>query len=200
MTALLIVFIWAVNFSISWWNAYYCGKSWADSKLTGGFPRLLVWCGAIMSASGFTWCYGILLAFIGQWIGKLTPEQVEGLLNATYLFVIIPIIGSGLIIWLNSVYVAYKRRSLLNIGVAGWNTFAQIYNLVSAFKNVPQAFSFLTKLKSTDKKGYGLIILLGIFALIGGMLTTMVIIRKTAKSTVQDIYAEHRAQQKAYER
>jgi hypothetical protein len=58
----LVVFLFILNFVISWFNAWSVGKCWLESKAAGGFTHFVTWCGAIMSASGFTWCYTILLA------------------------------------------------------------------------------------------------------------------------------------------
>ncbi len=46
--------ILALNFGISWWNARSCGRAWVESKAVGGSIRVLVWCGAIQSAIGFS--------------------------------------------------------------------------------------------------------------------------------------------------
>ncbi len=57
----LFIFIWLLNFAISAWNAYAVGRAWVETKVAGGWPRFMAWMGAIMSASGFSWCYLFLL-------------------------------------------------------------------------------------------------------------------------------------------
>ena len=62
MEYLLLALVWLLNLAISFWNAYACGKAWAEAKFYGGWPRFMTWMGAIMAASGFSWCFLILLA------------------------------------------------------------------------------------------------------------------------------------------
>ena len=134
----LIVGIWLLNFAISWFNAWACGKSWNETKHVGGVIHFMNWMGAIMSAMGFTWCYMLFMAWLGATVPfveqddgtyatLLTPDMLEAYINLGYLVVIGPILGSGLAITCQSWYQFAKRRTLGNAGVAGWNTFAQIY-------------------------------------------------------------------------
>jgi hypothetical protein len=53
--------------------------------------------------------------------------------------VLFPILGSGLAITVHSWGVFWRQRNFTNGAVAGWNSFAQVYNVVSAFENVPGA-------------------------------------------------------------
>ena len=74
MEYLLIGLVWLLNFAISIWNAYAVGKSWVEARAAGGWPRLMCWAGAVMSASGFSWCYLIFLVLAGyhfQYISDL---------------------------------------------------------------------------------------------------------------------------------
>src|SRR6266436_2256340 len=56
-----------LNFAISWFNAWSVGRVWIESKMIGGLFRMTVWCGAIMSAFGFTWLSRHYLAVTWQW-------------------------------------------------------------------------------------------------------------------------------------
>jgi hypothetical protein len=192
----MIVLIWFLNLVISAFNAWGCGKSWTETKHVGGWAHFMNWMGAIMSASGFTWCYTILACLLGGSIthtvdGKvvpyLSPQQVEAVASAGYLIVIFPIIGSGIAIMIHSWRVFAERRSLGNGAVAGYNTFANAYNIYNAARGVPSAWEHVTKLfKGNDSKGNTLVAAIALFALFAGVLTTYTIISTVARSTAMD--------------
>jgi hypothetical protein len=182
---ILVGLIWVINFAISWLNAWAVGKSWVESKAQGGWPHFINWMAAIMSASGFTWCYVIILAFGAHALHKLDMRYVTAMIQLGYLVVILPILGSGLAITIDSWAHFYRKRNWLNGGVAGWNTFAQVYNTVNALRGIPDAFGGVVKvLFGKDRKNNAtlLVIMLVVLAVIGGVATTMAIIRATAKS------------------
>ncbi len=135
-----------VNFGISWWNAYATGKVWAESKAAGGWPRAMAWAGAVMSACGFTFVYAVVLALIAGATGYLPPQYVQGLLELTYVIIVLPILGSGMIIWVESLMTAWRERTFGNIAGAGWNTFAQIHNTYEAATMLPGIFKHLGEL------------------------------------------------------
>ena len=75
MEYLLIGLVWLLNFGISLWNAYAVGKSWVEARAAGGWPRIMCWSGAVMSASGFTWCYLIFLALTAYHFKVISEAQ-----------------------------------------------------------------------------------------------------------------------------
>lgn len=200
----MIVFVWLLNFSISILNAWGCGKSWTETKAVGKFPHLLNWCGAIMSAIGFTWCYLI----IAGWAGYTIPfdHKVHGvtvnspyfdekdlsfLFDMGYAVIIVPLIGSGMVITVNSWCVAWRNRTFGDGAIATYNTFAMYNNIYSAVTESAGVFGRISSYSkssssssdSDDKKGY--ILLLVVFCFIGGVLTTKWIIKKTQLATAQ---------------
>jgi hypothetical protein len=202
----MIVLLWFLNMVISWFNAWGCGKTWAETRANGGMPHFLNWMGAIMSASGFTWCYTVLACVLGGGIthtvgGRVVPylsqAQVGAVAGLGYMMVIFPILGSGLAITLHSWGVFWRRRSLGSGAVAGWNTFAQVSNIYNAVQDIPQVwdmlggfFGFGSKSKSTDsssdKNGTVLVIAIAAFALLAGVLTTYTILTSTARATARE--------------
>jgi hypothetical protein len=185
---MLIVFLIMFNFGISWLNAWSVGKMWVESKAEGGFAYFVTWCATIMSAAGFTWCYTIVLAFLAGNIPYhghmlLAPKYVQGAIEMGYLVVILPILGSGLGITVSSWRDFKRNRSLLNGGVAGYNTFAQLYNTYEAVKVIPGIFKDLGKLfDSDDSDSKGWMIAIVIAALVGGCLTTFAIVKSSAEA------------------
>ncbi len=198
MNYALLTFLVVLNFAISWFNAWSTGKSWAESKAFGGFPRLLAWCGAIMSASGFTWCYLVIVSLVAQkWI---PAKYAEAIFRIGYLTIIIPVIGTGIVITVQSWMTFWRNRTLLNGGVAAWNTFADVYNIYTACRAIPESLSFLKDLaKGSDDDDSGVnaklikwAIILAILCIVGGALTTTAIIRSTARTHAVSIAQEMR--------
>lgn len=189
-----------LNFGISWFNARSVGHSWADSKAIGGWPRLITWCAAIMSAAGFTWCYLIVLAMIAGATGLLAFEYVRVALEVGYLIIFLPILGSGLGIWIDSLTTAWRRRDAVSIGAAGWNTFAQVHNTYEAVSAIPGIFEHLGDVfegsDSDDVKGKALllVLLLVLLALCAGVFTTVAIVRTTARTYAHEVLDEMRGE------
>ena len=189
----LAIILLFVNLGISWYNAWAVGKSWADTKAMGGFPRMMAWCGAIMSACGFTYVYLTILSTAAVAFHFLPPQYARATFELGYVMIILPIIGSGLGITAGSIAAAWRNRNMMNIGMAGYNTFASVYNMYAAATTLPGVLSDLGKTFNTDDEDSGpatyLVILLVAFALGGGILTTSAIIRATARKYAQTVRA-----------
>lgn len=196
LTFLLLIF----NFAVSWFNAWSVGRSWSETKAVGGMSRFMAWCGAIMSASGFTWCYLIILVLINsamphKW--QLPQKYSDAVLALGYLAIILPIIGSGIAITIQSWAYFWRERTFKNGAIAGYNTFADIYNIYEAIDAIPDALSIVGKAfggssssDDDDDSGSGklimLVIVIVILAIVGGILTTTMIIRCTARRQAQE--------------
>jgi len=198
----MIALVWVLNFVISWFNAWGCGRTWNETKYAGGFAHFMNWMGAVMSACGFTWCYSVFLAFIGGIIKIenadkvsvpiLSPEQVDGVLALGYLVVIFPIIGSGLVITLQAWKQFWERKTLGNGAVTAWDTFAMVYNISSAMHDVPIATSMVSKLFEGKKDKNWIVLALIIAAAFGGILTTYTILTSTARNAALNAGFKHR--------
>jgi len=201
----LVVFLFILNFVISWFNAWSVGKCWLESKAAGGFVHLVTWCGAVMSASGFTWCYSILLAlgaanlpYKGHML--LPPRYAMAVLELGYLVVILPVIGSGIGILISSWQNFMRSRSLFHGGVAGYNTFANVYNIYNASRAVPMVLKDIVGLLGKgDKDKNWLVILLVALAVLGGAVTTFAIVRASARAKAYKVsYELNRGNARAY--
>lgn len=180
----MLVVVFLLNLGISGWNAYASGAYWTESKLIGGFTRVLTWCGLVMAASGFTWCYLVVFAFLGTATGHLEPTDAEMLLKMGYLVIVLPVIGSGFAIWAESVASAWRERSFGSIARASWNTYAQAHNVWDAARHAPGILAEVSKLFKGRRRGgkndgaaLVLLILLVLVALSAGVLTTVAIAR-----------------------
>jgi hypothetical protein len=180
--------VWVLNFAISVWNAYAVGKAWVDARHENGWHRFMCWMGAILSACGFTWCYLSFLALTAYYFEWITEAQARVALNLGYLLLLPFMLFAGYAVTLDSWVQAYRHGGLLRYGLAAWNTYASIHNTYSAWRNVGGAFTslgdFLRSRKDRDdRQGVGgviVVVLLVAFALLAGVLTTAVIIRRVA--------------------
>ncbi len=195
MTLILFGII-LLDLLISFWNARCAGKGWVESKHNGGFARFFAWIVAIQSALGFTWCYLVILTIVAMAFHWLPVSAAPIALDLGYLIVIPGLLFSGMVITLDSWAKAYRNRTFANVGIAGYNTFAQIYNTYNAIQGIGPAFSavmdFFTggSKKSSSSSGSSdddgalgmLVILLVLVALAGGIATTAALIHHYAAS------------------
>lgn len=205
MVYLLLVLFMGINFVISWHNSVVVGRMWSESKVIGGSVRVLAVAGYIMAICGFTMVYGCLLLFAVPFIMPLIPalseipaEEVWALASdMLYILIAAFIIPSGFIIWFNSVVSFWRRKTIAGGVVAGWNTYAQIRNTVNVARNMPGAFSRVTKALfggKGKKKGNAVLVLVAVFIVIlavcGGWMTASAIMKKADRE--YDGFAEVR--------
>lgn len=189
MELLFIVGLLALNGFISWWNCKVVGGIWIESKKMGGFMRVLAWCGAVQAAVGFSSVLIFGLAFGAYAFGYLPKEYASAAISLWYLLIIIPAIGTGLVITVHSLITAWRERNIANMGVAAWNTFASGMNIYNALDGIPNAWEAVSSVLGGDSKGKkddskaALLILLVVVAIAGGILITMSLIRHYAAQT-----------------
>lgn len=172
----MIVFLLLWNFLISVLNCWFVGRTWAESKVVGGWTRFVTWAAAVMGACGFVWCNLLVVGYAASThVGilphkyQLTDPYLELLWEMGYALVIFPILGSGLAIWADSLKQAYKNRDMLNVGVAGYNTFAMAHNTYEAAKFLPTVFKKISdSLKDSDNKAAMLVIYVVLALSVGG--------------------------------
>lgn len=197
----MILLVWILNFAISFLNAWGCGKTWNETKANGGMPHFLNWMAAIMSASGFSWCYLLITGFAGATIPiehevdgmtvsapLLTPEMLQAFADLGFVMVWPPIIGSGLAITLHSWGVAWRNRTFSDTAVAGWNTFAMGNNIYQGISHMPTATGRLGDFfgGESDNKGKAIVLALVILCIAAGILTTYTIVTQVARSTAMN--------------
>lgn len=193
MNIFLLAVLLLLNTGISFWNAYACGAYLTESKIIGGWTRFMVWCGLVMSACGFTWVYLAIVTLGSEPFGILTAKQAKIMFEMGNLVIILPVLGSGMAIWIDSVIQAYRTRSFGDIAVAGWNTFAQVHNTWEAASSAPSAFKAVTEFFSGDSDSDSVIgaalILVVVIVIAGGILTTAAIARWADRRIAIDVVA-----------
>lgn len=184
----MIVLFFILNFGISWFNAWAVGRSWVESKHVGGWPHFMNWMGAIMAASGFTWCFFVLIGTGVHAFGYLPDAYVKGFYELGYVAIIVPVLGSGLAITIDTWARFWKRRTLGNGTLATYDTFAQVYNTYQAAEALPGILGDLGDLFSfddeDDAKGrlFLLMVVLVVISAAAGIALTVLIVRSTARN------------------
>jgi len=182
----MVVVIVVINLAISWYNAKVCGGCWAETKALGGFPRLLAWCGAVQSAVGFSMVLmgaGLVTAHA---FAIVPAKVINGAVSLWYLAVIIPVIGTGIIITIESLVTAWRERNLVNIGRAAWNTYASVSNIHDAAGGaVSSSLDSVSEMFDSDDSASTVaaklaLVMVGI-ALLGGAMLTYWLIRHYAR-------------------
>jgi hypothetical protein len=203
MIALIVV----LNFVISVFNSWSVGRTWVETRAAGGVARFMSWMGAVMAAVGFTWCYLVIIAYAATEMHKLPPAYIGAMLSLGYLAIVGPLIGSGIAITVESWAVFWRRRTLANMAIAGYNTFADVYNIYEASRYVPGAWDTVKDVlwpkkrsssssSSSDGEGGGLtwiVILLVVLAIFAGVLTAAAIIRTVSERTARERLLENSA-------
>lgn len=192
MSYLILLAFLVINSVISFINAYGAGAMYSEAKAIGGWTRAVNVSALVMAACGFSWVLLTIETMIVSVLGYLDPAQVEAMFNLGWLFLIIPTIGSGFVLWAHSLMRAFKTRRFGDVGVAGWNTFAQAHNIYSAAKHAPSAVESVLEVLGDSKDGRKLmaIILFVIVALGGGIFTTISIARWADKRHAIDITSD----------
>ncbi len=202
MAYLLLFLSLALNFVISWSNASYVGRYWSESKQVGGSFRVYMVTGYIMAIAGFTMVYGYILLLISPYILPLLNVSQETIIaiqtlsaDLIYLFCVVTMIPTGFYIWIRSLKTFFEEKTLSTGLTAGWNTFAQIHNVVNAAREAPNAFSRIVEAllgkgkKKNDKTIIvALAILIFVVAIFGGYFTASYIMKKADEE--YDMFSE----------
>ena len=179
-----------LNFVISWLNARTCGRAWVEARALGGYIRVLVWCGAIQSAIGFSSVslFPLLFGANALYPEDFTRADLHWGLSLWYVSIIFPALGTGFIITIESWIRAYRERSLSNLGGAAYNTFAQIHNTMGAINNLHSAFKSVGKVLGSALSGRGnarakavlIAVIIVAIALCSGIIVTWALIHRYA--------------------
>ena len=202
MAYLFLFLLLALNFAISWSNASYVGRYWSESKQVGGSFRVYMVIGYIMAIAGFTMVYGYILLLVSPYILPLLKVSQETILaiqslsaDLIYLFCVATIIPTGFYIWIRSLKTFFEEKTLSAGLTAGWNTFAQIHNVVNATREVPNALSRIADVllgKGKKKNDKTIIVVLAILilavAIFGGYFTASYIMKKADRE--YDMFSE----------
>ena len=202
MAIFLLVLVLVLNFMISWANARYVGQYWSESKEVGGSFRVYIIVGYIMAIAGFTMVYGYILLLVSPIFLQMAKVDQDTILmfeqlslDLIYLFCVATMIPTGFYIWIRSLKNFWEQKTLSSGLTAGWNSYAQIHNTISAARNAPSAFGRIVKVLfggKSKKKDNTIIVLCAILVLIlaifGGYFTASAIMKKADRE--YDMFAD----------
>ena len=181
----MILFIWCLNLGLSIWNSYVTGKVWVEAKHAGGVRRFMAWMGYIMASVGFSWDIFVIVGILLRSSGKITRDQEELFFQAGYVVLVPGFLFSGYAIMFQSWANAYRHHSVVNMGVAAYNTYANIHNTFNAIDNFPKAFESVFKsfTRGSGKgKASGLILFAAILCVLSGFIIAALIVHRVAAS------------------
>lgn len=185
---IILALILVLNVAISFWNARVAGLIWPERGLHGTMIWLVVWSAVVQSAVGFSMPCVLALTWMAHAAGLLDNTAMRAVASLWYLAIIIPVLGTGLIITAHSWMVAYRERSLLNMGTAAYNTAATAHNLYSATSGIGDAFSSVGDLFSgsssssdSDDNPAAILVVILVFAIVAvslglGILATRAVV------------------------
>jgi hypothetical protein len=131
----------------------------------------------------------LLFPYVAPLLIKLSQDDIVQItkLSSDLLFLLIgtAIIPIGILVWFETAVAFWKRKSVSNGITLGWNTYANVKNIVTYSREAPSAigrcFEILFGGKG-KKKDNTIIVLLAIFiiilALLGGYFTASAILKK----------------------
>ena len=181
----MIIFIWFLNLGISIWNSYSVGKVWVEAKHAGGGYQFMAWMGYIMASVGFSYDILIVVGIGLHNAGKITPEQLELFFNAGYIVLAPAILFSGYAIMFQSWANAYRNHSIPRMGIAAYNTYANIHNTFNVIDNLPKAIGSVAKALtggsgSSKGKANGLILFIALLCVLSGFIIAGLIVHYVA--------------------
>lgn len=202
MTALWII----LTLVLSTLNAVGAGYAWPESKERGGLAHLVTWSVAVMASIGFTMLLALLNLSVALSMHWITPELAARGEALTFSLVAVPILGTGLIITLDA-WAAWRRsRSLGDLALAGYDTWAQAHNTYVVVRHLGGAMRSAEGLFEGSSGGVDadideegtvalVVILLVLAAVIGGALITWGIVkvaRDASEARMQRAVAPYR--------
>lgn len=197
MSGFVLILLLLVNGIISFWNAKEAGKIWAEAQSLGGWIQTVTWCTVIQSALGFSYIYVYFLSTIAYKIHVLSYSTISIIYDLSFFVIILPLVGTGSIMMIESWIQAKRERSLLSLGIAGWNTFASIYNAYHVIQNFSSAFNNVKNFfgdfsgDSDDDDKLNVIVIVAV-ALLAGIITTMVIVQRyTGTLSIPESVRQH---------
>ena len=173
-----------LNVLIAWYNARIAGESWDEAKVMGSGYRILVWCLAVESALGFACAYLAALS-----IARILPPPVALAVTMLSIVLLLPaLIVFSFTFLIQSATALWRMQNLRNAGTAAWNAVMSYYH-ASRAKDIPKAFRELRAMLRGKDGGKTLWAALAIvlLALGGGVLSTWLIIRATARKHAEDV-------------
>lgn len=170
VVGVLAILVLIFDFVLSIWNAYASGYNIGIINKTKqeGFSKIAAYSGLGLAFVGITYVLIVVLSIIAFAVGYIGSATVEYAFAFDFLVFGLMIAGFGLMITIQSILIAAKRRSIGSIFVAIYNVVVEIWDVASYVSGFKQATSILKA--DREERGNALMIVL-IAALIGYFIT-----------------------------
>jgi len=132
------------------------GSSWLEAVAYSGLG---------LAYAGASYVMLIVVGSVAYSLGYVSADVVAGVLGLDFLVFGALIIGFGLMVTIQSIIVAYRRRSFGSIAIAAWNIFAEIWDIASYVEGFGDAVS-MVKGTGSDERDETSLILIVIVALL----------------------------------
>lgn len=110
MSAGTILLLMGFTFVVSWYTAWAHGRYWTESRLVGGWLRLVVIAGVVLAALGFTWVYFTFLTALAVGTEFITLEDAQAMYGMGIPAIAGTLVGSGGAVGIHGRVLAYRRR------------------------------------------------------------------------------------------
>ncbi|MGC8710453.1 MAG: hypothetical protein ACP5RF_02490 [Candidatus Micrarchaeia archaeon] len=161
---LLLLLILVLDFAISIWNAYASGYNIGLLRKSehSGFTAAAAYSGLGLAFTGMAYVLIIVLSALAYYIGYIPITVLEFAVSLDFLVFGLLIIGFGLMVTIQSIIIAAKKKSIGSILIALWNTFAEVFDIIS----YASGFSESVQMLKRNSKGSGNAIFIVIVALL----------------------------------
>ncbi len=135
-----------LTFAISLWNAYASGYNigLVRKNNISGFQKYASYSGLGLAFVGMTYVLVIVLSILAYILGYVGISTVSTALALNFLVFGLLIIGFGIMVTIQSITIAYQRRSFWSILIAVWNTFAIIFDVYAYASGFKQATTMIS--------------------------------------------------------
>lgn len=142
---LILSLVIVIDFALSLWNAYASGLIWGLLRNQPGrtFSKVCAGAGLGLAFAGMAYATLIVLGYVALVVGFLAVWDFLYLASFDLLVFGGMIIGFGLVITVQSVTIAYRKRSFGSIAVASWNVFAEIWDIATYAEGFKDASAVL---------------------------------------------------------
>ena len=170
LSILIAAVILIFDFAISVWNAYSSGYNIGMLRKIGkgGFSKAAAYSGLGLAFAGITYVLIVVLSMVAYALQYVGIGAVEYALGFDFLVFGLMIIGFGLMVTIQSIIVAAHRKSFGSIGIAIWNTFAEVFDIASYAESFRASVSMLKSDKEERANAYVIIL---VALLIGYLIT-----------------------------
>ena len=151
-----------LDFAMSLWNAYSSGYNIALLNRTAGssWLRAVAYSGVGLAFAGMAYVMSVVLSAGAYYLGYVSQDVVSTVVAFAFLVFGALIIGFELMVTIQSIALAMRRRSIWNILIALWNSFAEIWDIAVYVESFGDAVSILRGERSEDESADVIIIII----------------------------------------